>query len=393
MWKDLPIYDIIKKIHFYLKLGALIMEFDFFEMEAHAKDLMDYCQTHMNSILKSYNGKELNVDNDFSLDTSINAQSELNDGQYKVKLNNGVYVAVLQFYQSRFFEDPDKSYYYKLTETTEYSEETARYYYDLMLDITLLSFIFHEYGHVYNGHLEYLVSVKASKKHSASFISLNANGEQPIITFPIRHQALEWNADDFSATRVIETIFGYHYWKFFNKDNKLSFSQLFWVVVNAMLVSFCLMGSKKDTCDLQSSIHLPSKFRAFAFINTAEKKLKKWTGIYNISQATINDAIDLTKSEAEIYDIDYRFNISKEEKIHYIVAEYDLLVKLPVILMNYQHLQNITPELALQTMIKLYDTMTPEEQESFKNMSSATGKRFSEENLRNLVKIIENTEK
>ena len=387
------IYDIIKKIYLHMKLGALIMELDFFEMEAHAKDLMDYCQTHMNSILKSYNGKELNVDNDFSLDTSTNAQSELNDGQYKVKLNNGAYVAALRFYQSRFFEIPDKTYYYKLTETTEYSEETARYYYNLMLDITLLSFIFHEYGHIYNGHLDYLVSVKASKKHSANFISLNADGEQPIITFPIRHQALEWNADDFSATRVIETIFGYHYWKFFNRDNKLSFSQLFWVVVNAMLVSFCLMGSKKDTCDLQSSMHLPSKFRAFSFINTAEKKLKKWTGIYNISQATINDAIDLAKREAEIYDINYRFNISREEKIYYIVAEYDLLVKLPVILMNYQHLQNITPELALQTMLKLYDTMIPEEQDSFQNMLSATGKSFSEENLRSLVKMIENAEK
>lgn len=45
MWKELPIYDIIKKIYLYMKLGALIMELDFFEMEAHAKDLMDYCDT------------------------------------------------------------------------------------------------------------------------------------------------------------------------------------------------------------------------------------------------------------------------------------------------------------------------------------------------------------
>lgn len=73
-----------------------------------------------------------------------------------------------------------------------------------MLDITLLSFIFHEYGHVYNGHLDYLVSVKASKKPSASFISLNADREQPIITFPIRHQALEWNADDFLLQELLK---------------------------------------------------------------------------------------------------------------------------------------------------------------------------------------------
>lgn len=60
--------------------------------------------------------------------------------------------------------------------------------------------------------------------------------------------------------------------------------------------------------------------------------------------------------------------------------------------MNYQHLQNIAPEQALQTMLKLYDAMMPEEQEKFKNMLSATGKSFSEEKLRCLVKMIKNTE-
>jgi len=44
-------------------------------------------------------------------------------------------------------------------------------------------------------------------------------------------------------------------------------------------------------------------------------------------------------------------------------------------------------------MLKLYDAMTPEEQENFKNMLSATGKSFSDEKLRDLVKMIEITER
>lgn len=357
-----------------------LMEIDFFEMEAHALRLIECCKTHLNSILQHHFDKDLNINSEFSLDTLINAQSTLDNGQYTVRLSNGAYIAVWEYYNTQFFENADKSYYYQITKMTEYSEETAKYYYELMLDITLMAFIYHEYGHIYNGHLDYLVSEKATQNHSVNFIALNANNKQPLVVFPIRHQALEWNADDFSATRVVESLFGEHYWKFFNRENKLSFSQLFWVAANAMLLSFCLMGSRKEDVSLQDSVHLPSKFRAFSFINTAEKKLKKWTGIYEVSSSIINEAIDLAKTKAEIYDVNYRFEISMEERIHYIVAEYDLLVKLPVVLTNYQHLRNITPELALQTMLKLYDAMTPEEEELFKNLLSANNESFSEEN-------------
>ena len=352
------------------------MELDFFEMEAHAKKLMDYCKKHMNSILKDYRGSELNIETEFSLNTTINAKSVLKDGQYKAILNNGAYVAVFRFYETKFLEGDDKTFYYKLTKNKEYNKITAKYYFDLMLDITLLAFIFHEYGHIYNGHLDYLTFEGYSRNNGNSSVSLNADGEHPSVLFPIRHQALEWNADDFSATRVIESMFGYHYWKWFERENELSFLQLFWVVVNAMTVSFCLMGSKKETASLQNSLHLPPRFRALSFINTAEKKLKKWTGAYDISPSMINDAIDLAKREIEIYDINFSSNVSKDEKLHYVATEYDLLVKLPVILIKYQHLQSINPETALQTMLKLYDLMTQEEREKFENMLSANGKNF-----------------
>lgn len=251
------------------------MEIDFFEMEEHVLKLMAFCRTHLNSILKQYNNKELDINCQFSLDVSINAHSKIEDNKYIIIINNGAYVAVRNFYEQKFFGS-NKSYYYNITKEKEYDKSIAKYYYELMIDITLATFIYHEYGHIYNGHLDYLASEKRQCNKGADFVSLNADNESELTFTPIRHQALEWNADDFSATRVIESFFGYYYWKTFNKPNTLSFSQLFWVVANATLLSYCLMGSKKESIALQDSAHLPAKFRALAFINTAEKKLKKW---------------------------------------------------------------------------------------------------------------------
>lgn len=363
------------------------MDIDFFEMEEHALKLMSFCRTHLNFILKQYNKKELDIDCKFSLDTSINAQSKLKDNKYTVIINNGAYIAVRDFYEQRFFGD-NKSYYHNITKEKEYDKNIATYYYELMMDITLATFIYHEYGHIYNGHLDYLASEKRKCNKSADFVTLNADNESELTLIPIRHQALEWNADDFSATRVIESFFGYYYWKVFDKPNTLSFAQLFWVVANATLLSYCLIGSKNESIALRDSAHLPAKFRALAFINTAEKKLKKYCGVKDVSQNMINDAIDLAKQKAEVYDINYGFIVSKEERLYYVIVEYELLVKLPIILLQFQHLQNITIELALNTMLELYDNMTTEEKNEFLRILSADGRTFSEDNLRYIVEHI-----
>lgn len=363
------------------------MDIDFFKMEEHSLKLMNFCRTHLNSILKQHNNKELDIDCNFSLDVSINAQSNLKDNKYTVKINNGAYIAVKNFYEQKFFGS-NKSYYHNITKEKEYDQNIATYYYELMLDITLVTFIYHEYGHIYNGHLDYLASKKIKHNQETDFVSLNADNELNLTLIPIRHQALEWNADDFSATRVIESFFGYYYWKTFDKPNTLSFSQLFWVVANATLLSYCLIGSKKESIALRDSAHLPAKFRALAFINTAAKKLEKWCGIKDVSRNMINDAINLAKQKAEVYDINYRLIVPKEERLYYVIVEYELLVKLPIILLQFQHLQSITIELALHTMLKLYDDMTTEEKNEFLRMLSADGQTFSEDNLRYIVEHI-----
>lgn len=103
----------------------------------------------------------------------------------------------------------------------------------------------------------------------------------------------------------------------------------------------------------------------------------------------INDAIDLAKQKAEIYDINYGLIVPKEERLYYVIVEYELLVKLPVILSQFQHLQSITMELMLHTMLKLYDHMTTEEKIQFQKMLGADGKTFFEDDLRYIIEHIE----
>ena len=118
------------------------MEIDFFEMEEHVLKLMAFCRTHLNSILKQYNNKELDINCQFSLDVSINAHSKIEDNKYIIIINNGAYVAVRNFYEQKFFGS-NKSYYYNITKEKEYDKSIAKYYYELMIDITLATFIYH----------------------------------------------------------------------------------------------------------------------------------------------------------------------------------------------------------------------------------------------------------
>ena len=360
---------------------------DFDEMEQHSLALMEFCTEYLSQILEQYSATRLDIKTEFSVDTSINAKSVLNSGKYKVILNVGAYVAINQFYEQRFFGD-DTYYYQKMTGESDYHYELAEYYFKLMRDITLLTLIFHECGHIYSGHLDYISTCKATATSAIEQVFLNADNISLLTCSPLRHQALEWNADDFSATRVVETIFGTQYWSVANLPCTLSFTQLFWVVANATLASYCLMGSKRESEDLRHGAHLPAKFRALAFLCTAEKKLQKWCGSNDITPPMIEAAIAVARENAEIYDINYKALLSAEEKLHYDLVEYELLVKLPVALINFQHLQCITPEMILHTMVRLYDAMSLEERMLFEKKVEAKGKHFPIDQLRYLANYI-----
>ena len=362
------------------------MEIDFFAMEQHALNLMVFCTNHLSQILDTYSGCKLNIEPFFSVDTPINAKSTVDAGKYKITLNVGAYVVVNQFYKQHLCSD--LSYYQKLTGEPEYNNELAEYYFKLMRDISLLTFIYHECGHIYSGHLDYIAANRTTSDNKGNPISLNADNASALTFTPIRHQAMEWNADDFAATRIIEAFFDPLYWAEFNVPNQLSFSQLFWVVANATLVSYCLLGSKKASDDLIHSVHLPAKFRALAFIRTAQKKLQKWCGHNDITPIMLDDAIAVVREKAEVFDVNYKTNLPAEEKAYYDLVEYELLVKLPVALISFQHLQCITPELMIHTMVRLFDLMTAEEKKLFQKKLELEGKHFSIDELRYLANHI-----
>ena len=360
------------------------MDINFDDMDQHATNLITFCTTQLSQILDSYSGKKLSIEPYFSGDIRINAKSTVLSGQYKITLNVGAYVAINNYYKEHLLV-ANEPYYQKITGEKEYNSELAEYYFKLMRDISLLTLIYHECGHIYSGHLDYIAAKEPTTDGNSS---LNADNVSELTFTPIRHQAMEWNADDFSATRVIETFFGPYYWDKFKIPNRLSFSQLFWTIANATLVSYCMLGSKKETTDLMQSVHLPAKFRALAFIKTAEKKLQKWCGCNDITPTMINDAIAIAKTTAEVYDLNYRSILSNEEKAYYDLVEYELLVRLPVALLSFQHLQCITPELMIHTIVRLFDAMTAEERNLLQKKTEAEGVHFSIDELRNLSNYI-----
>lgn len=77
-----------------------------------------------------------------------------------------------------------------------------------------------------------------------------------------------------------------------------------------------------------------------------------------------------------------------KKKAYYDLAEYELLVKLPVALFSFQHLQCITPELMIHTAVRLFDAMTAEERILLQKKLEAEGKQLPIDDLRYLANHI-----
>ena len=349
------------------------MEIDFEKMEHHVLELMDLCHAHLNYILKGFADKEIVISHKFSLDTSVNAGSSLQDGCYSISLNNGAYVAVQKFYQEKFLYG-DKGYYFSISKDSEFIEDKAKFYVQLMMDITLMTFMFHEYGHIYNGHLDYIAHEKINSNVQTMCVTLNSDEISEQTLSVRRHQALEWNADDFSATRIIEIIFqNSNFKKRYNDVFSLSIQEVFWIVANATLVSYSLLGSNKNPDNLECAIHLPAKFRALAYICTAEKKFKKFCDEKESMKPILEEAIALTGKEMEMYSLGYSKILSQKELQYYNLVEYELLVKLPVALSKYQYLMVISPQQSIKIMLALYEIMSLEEKKQFEEMVLKAG--------------------
>lgn len=139
---------------------------------------------------------------------------------------------------------------------------------------------FHEVGHIINGHLNYLKSIRENQN------SLKMNKKKPVLIKGItayEHQAIEIDADLFSCNTLIEQIIAEYRVKkelaaptpygIANNEKRLLL-MIFSAMINES--SLRLIGEDRGDWDLERDGYIPPRMRLKVFLDEFIKKMNTY---------------------------------------------------------------------------------------------------------------------
>lgn len=261
---------------------------DFCSAEKHLNMIFDGCLNYLNDTLQKEKGIKLDVK--FKMDIQkekIYASVEKRlEGDYLVRVSMASYNIVEEYYSKMICLD---GIYKMITLREEFDEKIATEYSNLLIDMTLRTIIFHELGHVFNGHIDYIeAKINEYKKLNTKVNQINYIAEylekskkaRPYLE-PIDWQALEWNADDFAITRLIGQ---YTYKDKIDGDILKSVDHAFFIITFAISSMYCLMDmniakEKDELGEYRLEEHLPKRFRLQKYLEVAILATEKLNNI------------------------------------------------------------------------------------------------------------------
>ncbi len=181
------------------ELINVLQSFELEDVEERVGVSFKNCLDHIN------NGKEeyisIKVQIGFGNGDRIAAFADrTKGGEYIVEVNMPSYFIIYSFCHCIVLQEiyPLISY--------NGSENKRGFYADLLTEIMLDILLYHEIGHIVNGHIDYIkdremkLNNNSDLPYAFSYVGKKA---RPFLS-PEEWQALEWNADDFSASRIVE---------------------------------------------------------------------------------------------------------------------------------------------------------------------------------------------
>ncbi len=157
------------------------------ENEQTCKKIFKTALSYCNRDLLCYKGEELDIKLKIIESNEYNAAVLPSANPYEVTINTEVFEKVFKMLNCLLSPENKKFYSVVSLESIEnYSSKRANLYLDLLFETAVKYIIYHELGHIYNGHIDYVI-----KNH-------------PIAN--LYRQAIEMDADSFAATRLIGQI-------------------------------------------------------------------------------------------------------------------------------------------------------------------------------------------
>lgn len=195
---------------------------------------------------------------------SINAKA-VESKETFIFIECSFYRALEKIYKTLFNEN-NSEFYKMISQDEEYDRSKVNSYLWLMIELSISLVILHELGHIFNGHL--LCKKDLSPNKDAAMEENPSDTAIDNEINPILIQAMECDADDFSAVYIV----AFHCHKFcierLNAKNKLIKSEkhMLLLILAASIISFSILGlgkNNKDNInkDYKKESHLPGRYR------------------------------------------------------------------------------------------------------------------------------------
>lgn len=333
---------------------SVLQSFELEEVEKRVGLSFENCLNHIN------NGNEehisINVRIGFEKDNKIAAFADkTRNGEYIVDVNMPSYFIIYSFCHCIVLQKiyPIVSY--------DNNENKRGFYAELLTAIMLDILLYHEIGHIVNGHIDYIkdkekeFNIANDLPYAFSYVGKKA---RPFIS-PEEWQALEWNADDFSASRIVE--------KYLSSDTIKTLElhgpqQSMALVVSAYTALYTLMemGVRCENAEEYKSFeHLPKRIRLekslesiYEYVNNIKsyrigKESKKYLEDYKkIFEKWTELFLKTYFSDYDFIQVDVNNNLeelNEEHRKYYRRVENYYLMNLPSILDKYSKIAICDP--------------------------------------------------
>lgn len=315
-----------------------LQTFDLEDVERLSEPIFEACLSYVNSHLTSKELEKIDVKYQvgFFDDDRVSAYADKKEGGYIVKINMATWFIIYSFCHCIIMQPIVCD---ALSFKNEMSQESKMRYANILTTMMMKILFYHELGHIFNGHIDYIKNKESEYiKNNPDYSCKNENAfsyegrkARPFVSTEM-WQALEWNADDFAASRMVgqytfdENI---QHLGLFGKEHGL----FFLLVAYVSLFTLMEMGVKvlkpeeyKDKERLPKRIRLnksiESMFAAYKELNSLEISLdasdveekyvpciESWTEAFMRTYFKDYDVLNL-KTDMNIDELD-------EQHMHY----------------------------------------------------------------------------
>lgn len=364
-----------------------LQTFDLEDVERLSEPIFEACLSYVNSHLTSKELEKIDVKYQvgFFDDDRVSAYADKKEGGYIVKINMATWFIIYSFCHCIIMQPIVCD---ALSFKNEMSQESKMRYANILTTMMMKILFYHELGHIFNGHIDYIKNKESEYiKNNPDYSCKNENAfsyegrkARPFVSTEM-WQALEWNADDFAASRMVgqytfdENI---QHLGLFGKEHGL----FFLLVAYVSLFTLMEMGVKvlkpeeyKDKEHLPKRIRLnksiESMFAAYKELNSLEISLdasdveekyvpciESWTEAFMRTYFKDYDVLNL-KTDMNIDELD-------EQHMHY----YNRV--------DNFYARNLIQELAPYTYCEVQDAKTTAKGNLLNLISNITDKDINE---------------